>query len=169
MKRFLIIIALFFMSFSAWSFEYVGLGFGPNLHLSGERPTSFILQGEWQPHKILGTRLFLGFNNGFWVGIALNFKQNITKIGHGTIWDADFSIPFILNLKLNSRVAFIGVTAGTTLSFDINGKGVSYFFLTPIDLLFTPVGWVMYPASGGGWGKDGSVSYMCSTGFRFAI
>jgi len=169
MKRFLIILALFFASSSLWSFEYVGLGFGPNIGFSGDRPTNFFFQGEWQPHKVVGTRLFLGFNEGFWLGVALNFRQNIANLGRGTIWDANFSIPFIVNIRLNSRVAYVGITAGTTFSFDIDGRDASYFFLTPVDLLFTPFGWVIYPASGGGWSKDGSVSYMCSAGFRFAI
>ncbi len=169
MKRFLIIIMFLLLPLSAWSFEYAGLGFGPNLHLSGDRPTNFFLQGEWQPHKVVGTRVFFGFNNGFWIGIAINFKQHIMDIGRGTIWDANFSIPFIFNIKNNSRIAFVGITAGTSVSFDIDGKNNRYFFITPIDILFTPVGWVMYPASAGGWNRDGSISLMCSAGFRFAI
>jgi len=167
MKRFLIIAVLLLMSCSAWSFEYVGLGFGPNLHLKGDRPSSFFIQGEWQPHKVLGTKLFLGFENGFWLGVAMNFKQNLAKIGRGTIWDINFSIPFIFNITNSLRVAFVGITVGTTLSFNIDGKDYAYFFVTPFDVLFTPWGWLMYPA--GGWKKEESVSYMCSAGFRFAI
>jgi len=169
MKHLLIVIVLFFASFSLWSFEYAGVGLGPDIRLSGERPSNFFVQGEWQPHKVVGTRVFFGFNNGFWVGVAINFRANIAKIGHGTIWDANLSIPFIFNTRLNSRVAFIGATVGTTVSFDIDGKHHHYFFLTPIDILYTPLNWIMYPASGGGANRDGSVSLMCSAGLRFAI
>ena len=169
MKRFLIITILFLVSLSAWPFEYAGVGFGPNMNLSGGRPSNFFVQGEWQPHKIVGTKLFLGVNEGFWIGAALNFRQNITKIGHGTVWDANFSIPLIFNIKSNSRIAYVGVTAGTSFSFDIDGKSASYFFITPVDILYTPWGWVFSPTSGGGWGKNGSVSCICSVGFRFVI
>jgi hypothetical protein len=169
MKRFLIILALFILPFSAWSFEYVGLGIGPNFHLHGDRPSNFFVQGEWQPHKILGTRVFLGFNNGFWLGVAINFRQHIANLGRGTIWDANFSVPFIFNIRTNSRIAFVGVTAGTTFSFDMDGKNVNYVFITPFDFMYTPLGWVMYPSSGGGWNKDGSISYLFSVGLRFAI
>jgi hypothetical protein len=167
MKRSLVIAMLFLVPFSVWSFEYAGVGFGPNISMKGERPTNFFIQGEWQPHKVVGTKLYMGFYHGFWLGAALNFKQNIAKMFRTSYWDVNFAIPFMMNISKNSRIAYVGFTAGTTLSFDINGQGRYYFFVTPVDIWITPYVWRQYPSLG--WDKELSISYMFSTGIRMSI
>ena len=167
MKRLLIITVLFFVSSSAWSFEYAGLGLGPTIDIKGGGGTHFAVQGEWQPHKVIGTKLILGFGNGFWMGVALNFKQNLMKMFRTSYWDADFSLPFLYNIKLDSRTGFFGFTMGTTFSFDIDGRGANYIYLTPVELWVMPFVWGQFPSSG--WSTSANISYVCMVGFRTAI
>jgi hypothetical protein len=166
-KSFLIIVTLLLLSSSAWSFEYAGIGVGPAISMKGNDGTHLDFQGEWQPNKVVGTKLILGFSNGFWMGVALNLNQNLSRMFKTSHWDANFSIPFIYNLRLNSRTAFVGFTVGTTFSFDIDGRGLRYIYLTPVEIRILPFVWGQFPSQG--WSTSMNVAYLCMVGFRTAI
>lgn len=166
-KRSLLILFLLFVSLNAWSFEYAGFGLGPAISLKGAEATHFILQGEWQPHKVIGSKLIVGFGNGFWLGVALNFKQDIMKVFDISHWDVYVSIPFIYNIGLNNRTVFLGFSVGTTFSFGIDSKGSNHFYLTPLEIRAMPFVWNQFPSSG--WDTSANVSYVCMVGYRKAI
>ncbi len=166
-KRFIITLILLSVSLSAWSFEYAGFGLGPAISIKGDEATHFTLQGEWQPHKVIGSKLIVGFGNGFWLGVALNFKKDIMKVFDTSYWDAYVSIPFVYNIGLNNRTVFLGFSVGTGFSFGIDSRGSNYFYLVPLEIRTMPFVWRQFPSSG--WDTSANLSYVCMVGFRTAI
>ena len=165
MKRtFFILTLLLLTSCKLWSFEYAGFGIGPNIDFKGERATAVIMQGEWQPHRVVGARFFLGFREGFWIGTALNLKYTVLGLGRNSNWGVNFSLPLMLNIHSNSRTAYIGFTAGNSFSLSMDDRGDNFLVISPAEFWFTPLVWRMYPS--GGWDKQVSVSVLCSVGFR---
>jgi len=167
MRRYIILFVLLFTSTTLWSFEYAGVGLGPSIGLKGEKTTHFMFEGEWQPHKVVGGRFFLGFSDGFWIGVAINVNQNLTKLAHYAYWDINFSLPFVLNIQQNFRTAFIGFTMGSSISFDMDGRKIYFLYISPVELWLVPLVWRMYPSQG--WDNTLNIAYMCMVGFRFAI
>jgi hypothetical protein len=101
------------------------------------------------------------------MGVALNFKQDLAKMFKSSHWDVDFSLPFLYNITLDTRTAFLGLTVGTTFSFDLDGRGMYYLYLTPVEIWVMPFVWRQFPSHG--WSTSANISYVCTIGFRRAI
>ncbi len=170
MKRnlFVIIVSSLIISSNCHAFNYAGIGFGPSFALKGFEGTKFFINGEWKPHKYIGTRFMLGFPDGVWFGVGLNFTYTTTdKFSKKFKWSFNGGVPFIINIHKTYHTAFIGLNTGTSFSFDIDGRNKNYLFITPVELFFFPVTWRLAP--NGGMDLDSNVSLVTSMGLRVAI
>ena len=171
MKNFFIILffVLFVFSSKSFAFKYAGIGAGPAFGLKGvNNNTSYFINAEWQPSENVGTRFFVGFPDGLWLGVGLNFSFSTTNdFSRSVKLTFNGGIPFIMDIHESATVAFMGVNVGTSLSFDLDGDGTSYFFISPAELFFSPVTWKI--SSGGGFDLTNNVFLYCSVGFRKSI
>ena len=159
---------LIFFPVKAYAFRSAGFGLGPLIDLRGDLSTSFMMEGDWNLNRNIGMRLFLGAHNGFWVGTALNTMFSLYESGSGGFdYSVNFSLPFMININNGVKTAFIGVTAGNTLSFAADEAHKYYFFITPAEFMIIPVLWGLSPGSGFNTGL--SVSMMSSVGFKVRL
>ncbi len=167
-KTILILAILLFVPSAAFSFKSAGLGFGSVINLRGGVPTSYLLTGEWNLHKNIGGKVFVGFVNGFWIGTALNTSFSIHESRSKNFdWSINFSVPFIINIYNGVKTAFIGLTFGNSLSFALDSKNVNYFFVNPAEFVFIPVVWGLSPSTG--FSKGLGISFTFSAGFRHRL
>jgi hypothetical protein len=167
MKK-LVLILLLLVPLKAYAFKSVGLGFGPNFKIRGDVATSYIIEGNWNPHKNVGARVFIGFLHGFWVGTALNTTFSLHEsMDRSFDYSMNFSIPFIININNGVKTAFIGLTAGNTLSFAIDKTNKYYFFVTPAEFMFVPLTWLLSPS--GGFDAGFEISLRCAIGIKVRI
>jgi len=166
-KKFFIIFFLLVMPSSLFAFKYASIGFGPNIGLKGFGATNYFLDAQWHPHDNVGARLFVGFANGFWSGVALDIAHTDENLFKNVNWTINFSIPFIINVRGGVKTAYMGFTFGNTLSFDTSGSKKYYFYITPAEVIFMPITWMVYPS--GGLNTGMFVSLFCSMGFKVRI
>ncbi len=170
MKKIFIVLffVLFAFSSKSFAFKYTGVGVGPAFGLKGLSGTNYFVNAEWQPSDNVGTRFFVGFPDGLWLGVGLNFSFSTTDdFSKSVKLTLNGGIPFIMDIHKSVIVAFMGVNVGTSLSFDLDGDGTSYFFISPAELFFSPIMWKI--SSGGGFDLTNNVFLYCSIGFRKSI
>ncbi|MEI6092511.1 MAG: hypothetical protein WCQ47_02370 [bacterium] len=168
MKKIIIALLLIILPSKVYAFKTAGFGFGPNLQLRGGVATNLLMDGSWNFHKNVGLRLFVGFKNGFWTGTALNTTFSVYENRTGSFdYSVNFSVPFMINIYNSVRTAFIGVTAGNTISISIDILNRYYLFITPAEFFFIPVVWKLYPVGGVDTGLQFSV--MFSTGIKVKL
>lgn len=167
-KKIIVISLLMLIPVKIFAFKSAGIGFGPNLKLRGGVSTSLLMDGTWNLHKNAGMRLFVGFKNGFWIGTALNTTFSLYENKSGSFdYSVNFSIPFMININDSVKTAFIGVTAGNTISVAIDKFNKYYFFITPAEFFLIPVTWLLSPS--GGFDAGLEVSVMFSAGIKVRI
>lgn len=170
MKRALIvfIFALSIISSNCFAFRYVGVGVGPSLALKGFSGTKYFFNAEWQPSGYVGTRLIIGFPDGIWIGAGPNFAYSTTDAFSESMTLTVNGGPFfVLNVRESVKVAFVGLNAGVSLSFDIDGRGLYYIYVSPAEFFLAPFVWRISPS--GGWSTDANISLTASVGFRASI
>ena len=169
MKKNIIVVALLLLiPVKLFAFKSAGIGFGPNLKLRGGIATSLLMDGTWNLHKNIGMRLFVGFKNGFWIGTALNTTFSLYENNAGSFdYSVNFSVPFMMNINNSVKTAFIGITAGNTISVSMDKLNKYYFFITPAEFFLVPVTWMLYPRGGFDTGLE--VSVMFSAGIKVKI
>ncbi len=152
----------------AFAFRAVGLGFGPNIGLRGVIDNSYIIEGNWNPHKNVGARLFVGAIHGLWVGTALNTLFSVYESPSSSFdYSLNFSVPFIININNGVKTAFIGITAGNTLSFAVDKTHKYYFCITPFEFVFIPLTWALSPS--GGFSNRLQISILTQMGFKVRL
>lgn len=167
-KIIFILLFLLIIPFDCFAFRYVGVGAGPGFGLKGFDGTKYFINAEWQPSEHVGTRFFVGFPQGVWLGVGLNFSFSTTdSFSRSVKLTANGGIPFILNIRDSSKTAFFGFNAGGTLSFDTDGRGIYYIYVTPVELFFIPVTWQISPS--GGFDLTSNIFMLTAVGFRASI
>jgi len=167
-KIFFILFIFLFISFDVFAFKYAGVGVGPGFGIKGFGGTKYFINADWQPHDNIGTRLIIGFPDGFWLGVGLNFSYTTPESFSRTFrWTFNGGLPIIMNIHESYQVAFFGVNLGTTLSFDTDGRGLYYIYITPMEIFYSPVTWRLAPNSG--WDMTSNMSLITAVGFRAAI
>jgi hypothetical protein len=167
-KIILALLLLFLLPGSLFAFKSAGLGFGPVFNLRGGMSTSYLITGEWNLHKNIGARLFLGFVNGFWIGTALNASFSVFESKDRKFdWSINFSIPFIINIYNGVKTAFMGLTFGNSLSLSLDPSCKYYFFVSPAEFVLIPVTWGLSPSTGFNSGMGVSLAF--SLGFRVRL
>jgi hypothetical protein len=167
-KLILVLTILAVVPINAYAFKSVGLGFGPTFKVRGNVETSYIIEGNWNPHKNVGARVFVGFLNGLWIGAGLNTIFSLHESRNGNFdYSMNFSLPFIMNIHNGVKTAFIGFTFGNILSFAVDRTNKYYFFITPAEFVFVPVTWVLNP--NGGFSTGLEISLRCAIGVKVRI
>ncbi|MCX6112954.1 MAG: hypothetical protein NTY22_06730 [Proteobacteria bacterium] len=167
-KLILILFVLGVFPVNIYAFRSADIGLGPNLNVRGGVATGLMMEGNWNLHKNIGARLLIGAKNGLWVGLALNTTFSLHESATGDFdYSINFSLPYIININNGVKTAFIGVTAGNTLSFAIDDNNKYYIFITPAEFVFVPLTWVLYP--NGGFKSGFEVSVMTAIGIRVRL
>ena len=159
-KLILVFIILAVIPVKAYAFKSVGLGFSPTFKVRGNVETSYMIEGNWNPHKNIGARIFVGFLHGLWMGAALNTTFSLHEsMDEKFDYSVNFSLPFVMNISNGVKTAFIGFTTGNTMSFSVDKTNKYYFFITPAEFVFIPLTWVLDPNGGFNTGLEISLRF----------
>ena len=163
-----VVLGLFVIPVNVYAFRSAGFGFGPNIDLRGDLSTSFMMEGDWNLTRNVGTRILVGVHNGFWIGTALNTTFSLYESASGGFdYSINFSLPFMININHGVKTAFIGFTTGNTISFAADEAHKYYFFITPVEFMFIPVAWGLSPSTGVNTGL--AISMMSSVGIKVRL
>lgn len=168
LKRFILTIVLLIASTqSSYASKYAGFGIGPDFVFKGNMSSLFLMQGEWQPHKVLGAKFFVGFKDGIWLGPAINFNYLRVMFSKNDYLDLNISIPMLFEVRNSDRTAYIGLSAGAKLAFSVNESNTTFIYISPAELWYLPLVWQMYPNNK--WQNNRVFSIFSSVGFRMSL
>jgi hypothetical protein len=147
MKKYVLIISVCFcFSGPAMAGRYLGLGTGPNFGLMNTKTTNLMFDFDWLAHNTVGTKVSVGFFDGFWVGTG--FTVNVsTDPAYKAPWyvTANFSVPLMINIHGNDKNMMIGFMVGSTCAFSLGSRRKYYMYVKPLEVFFVPATWQLSP------------------------
>jgi len=110
---------------------------------SSEYSKSITMNLDWKPHKYVGSRLIVGFLDGFWLGTALTFNLVLPQKSETSSWFFVLtgSVPFLINLKANTKSFSIAPSAGGEILFSVSANKKYYIFVKPFEAYFSCLNW----------------------------
>lgn len=147
-KYFILFVLIISFSNTAFAAKYLGIGGGPNFGVMNTKTSNLMFNMEWLAHNNVGTKLFIGFMHGFWIGTGLSINVS-TDPEYKDPWyvTASFALPIMVNICDNYKDIMMGFMVGSTYSFSLHSQRKYYMFIKPFEAFLVPATWRMAPGA----------------------